>query len=26
RFAFTIPVDIPRPEPSGTVTNTAATP
>lgn len=26
RFAFTIPVDIPRPEPSGTATNTAATP
>jgi PAS domain S-box-containing protein len=26
RFAFTIPVDSPRPEPSGTVTNTAATP
>jgi len=26
RFAFTIPVDIPRPEPSGTAMNTAATP
>ena len=26
RFAFTIPVDIPRPEPSGNALNTAATP
>ena len=26
RFAFTIPVDIPRPEASGTAMNTAATP
>ncbi|MDT8998655.1 PAS domain S-box protein [Paucibacter sp. APW11] len=26
RFAFTIPVDIPRPEPSGAAQNTAATP